>query len=170
MKLFNLLKKNSEMVESTESFPVILAADAKGTLISLEQIPDELFSQGVLGQGCGIMPTEGKVYAPMDGKIIQVADTLHAIGLEGIDGMEVLIHVGIDTVDMNGEGFHSYVKVGDIVNKGQLLLTMDLEKIKEAGHPTTVITIVTNSDDFSVVETVSSGEIDPEKDMLRVSK
>lgn len=169
MGVFDFFKK-PETNESIATFPIILGTDAKGTLIPLEQIPDEVFSQGILGQGCGIIPAEGKVYAPVDGKIIQLADTLHAIGLEGTGGVEVLIHVGVDTVDMNGDGFHSCVNVGDIVKKGQLLLTMDLEKIEESGHLATVITIITNSDDFSVVEIVSSGEIELGKDMLRVGK
>lgn len=124
------------------------------------EIPDPTFSQGVLGICCGVTPAEGKVYAPMDGTISQLADTLHALGIEA-GGVELLIHVGVDTVDMNGDGFKSHVQVGQAVKKGDLLLTMDLEKIKKAGHPTTIILAVTNSDDLTSVEAAASGAVDP---------
>ena len=135
----------------------------------MNQIPDEVFSAGVLGACCGIEPEEGRVYAPIDGKISQLADTLHAVGLEA-GGMEILIHVGVDTVDMNGDGFKSEVKPGQTVRKGNLLLTMDLAKIHEAGHPATVIMAVTNSDDFASVEEVASGVVQCGNEVLRVSK
>lgn len=135
----------------------------------MNQIPDEVFSAGVLGACCGIEPEEGRVYAPIDSKISQLADTLHAVGLEA-GGMEILIHVGVDTVDMNGDGFKSEVKPGQTVRKGDLLLTMDLAKIHEAGHPATVIMAVTNSDDFASVEEVASGVVQCGNEVLRVSK
>ena len=137
--------------------------------VPMNQIPDEVFSAGVLGTCCGIEPEEGRVYAPIDGKISQLADTLHAVGLEA-GGMEILIHVGVDTVDMNGDGFKSEVKPGQTVRKGDLLLTMDLAKIHEAGHPATVIMAVTNSDDFASVEEVASGVVQCGNEVLRVSK
>ena len=141
-------------------FPSILGAVARGAVVPMAEIPAPTFSQGVLGTCCGVTPEEGKVYAPMDGTISQLADTLHALGLEA-GGVELLIHVGVDTVDMNGDGFRSYVKVGQAVKKGDLLLTMDLDKIKKAGHPTTIILAVTNSDDLSSVEAAASGAVDP---------
>lgn len=141
-------------------FPAILGAVARGAVVPMAEIPDPTFSQGVLGTCCGVTPEEGKVYAPMDGTISQLADTLHALGLEA-GGVELLIHVGVDTVDMNGDGFRSYVKVGQAVKKGDLLLTMDLDKIKKAGHPTTIILAVTNSDDLSSVEAAASGAVGP---------
>ena len=103
------------------------------------------------------------------GKISQVADTLHAIGIEAA-GIELLIHVGVDTVEMNGEGFLPMVKAGQSVKKGDLLLKMDLDKIHGAGYPTTVIMAVTNSDDFSAVESVAAGHVNVGDDVLRVSK
>ena len=114
-------------------------------------------------------PSEGKVYAPIDSKVSQLTDTLHAIGLEA-GGMEILIHVGVDTVDMNGDGFSNTVKVGQTVKKGDLLLTMDLDKIRAAGHAATVIMAVTNSDDFASVAEVGSGSVQPGEDVLRISK
>lgn len=122
------------------------------------EIPDPVFSEGVLGQCCGIEPVEGKVYAPVDGKVTQVAGSKHALGFAGPGGVEILIHAGVDTVEMNGDGFAPQVKAGDMVKKGQLVMTMDLDKIQAAGHPSTVMTAVTNSDDFSGVDLAASGE------------
>ena len=138
----------------------MLGAVAQGAFVPMENIPDPTFSQGVLGVCCGIDPEVGKVYSPMDGKISQLADTLHAMGIEA-EGVELLIHVGIDTVEMKGDGFKSHVKEGQTVKKGDLLLTMDLEKIKAAGHPSTIMVAVTNSDDLASVETVASGQLKP---------
>lgn len=135
----------------------------------MEQIPDEVFSAGVLGTCCGVEPEEGHVVAPISGKVTQVADTLHAVGLEA-GGMEILIHVGVDTVDMNGKGFSCKVKVGQSVEKGQELLTVDLKEIQAAGHPTTIIMAVTNSDDFSAIETTTSGKVDIGTPVLQISK
>ena len=84
--------------------------------------------------------------------------------------MEILIHVGVDTVEMKGDGFKANVKMGDRITKGQLLLTMDLDKIKAAGHPAVVITVVTNTDDYADVELVASGEIEPGADLMKVTK
>lgn len=141
-------------------FPDVLGSAAKGTFVPMEEIPDPTFSQGVLGICCGIEPETGKVYAPMDGIISQLADTLHAIGIEA-GGVELLIHAGIDTVAMKGEGFTSHVKEGQTVKKGDLLLTIDLEKIKAAGHPATIMVIVTNSDDLTSVEAAASNKLMP---------
>lgn len=169
MGFFDIFKKKEEPAAAPAG-PVMVAADAKGTVVPMEQIPDEVFAQGILGKCCGIDPAEGKVYAPLDGEITQVPDTLHALGIQGANGVEILIHVGVDTVEMKGDGFASSVKLGDKVTKGQPLLTMDLEKIKAAGHPAVVITVVTNTDDFAGVELVASGEVEPGADMLKVTK
>ena len=141
-------------------FPHTLGAAAQGTFVPMEEIPDPTFSQGILGMCCGIEPETGKVYSPMDGTISQLADTLHAIGIEA-GGVELLIHVGIDTVEMKGDGFKSHVKEGQAVKKGDLLLTIDLEKIKAAGHPATIMVAVTNSDELASVEASASGKLMP---------
>ena len=141
-------------------FPHTLGAAAQGTFVPMEEIPDPTFSQGILGMCCGIEPETGKVYSPMDGTISQLADTLHAIGIEA-GGVELLIHVGIDTVEMKGDGFKSHVKEGQAVKKGDLLLTIDLEKIKAAGHPATIMVAVTNSDELASVEASAAGKLMP---------
>ena len=156
-------------VSAPVQWPITIAADAKGKVYKMDEVPDQVFSQGVLGLCCGIDPVEGKVFAPADGEVSQVADTLHAIGFTCPGGVEILIHVGIDTVDMNGAGFVPQVKVGDTVKAGQLVLTMDLEKIAAAGHPATVITVVTNSDDFANVDLVAQGNVEVGADLFKIS-
>lgn len=166
MGLFDRLReKKATPVE----FPAALGAVTSGTFVPMAQIPDAVFSTGMLGICCGVEPEEGRVVAPIGGKVTQVADTLHAVGLEA-GGMELLIHVGVDTVDMEGRGFSAKVKVGQSVEKGQELLTMDLEQIRAAGHPTTTILAVTNSDDFSTVDEIASGRVNSGDAVLRVSK
>ena len=121
MGFFDFLKKSAEpAAPAAPAFPLVLAADAKGAVVPMEQIPDEVFAQGILGQCCGIDPTEGKVYAPIDGEITQAPDSGHALGIQGIGDVEVLIHVGVDTVEMKGDGFSPKVKVGDKIKKGDL--------------------------------------------------
>lgn len=133
----------------------------------MESLPDQTFSQGVLGTCCGVTPEEGKVYSPVDGTISQLADTLHAVGIEA-EGVELLIHVGVDTVEMKGDGFKSHVSEGQAVKKGDLLLTMDLKKIEAAGHPTTIMVAVTNSDDLTSVEAAASGAVQPGDQLMRL--
>lgn len=149
--------------------PMLVGAVAKGSAIPMADIPDPAFSQGFVGFCCGIEPEDGKVCSPVDGVISQVPDTLHAVGLES-GGMELLVHCGVDTVDMKGQGFTMLVKEGQQVKKGDPVITMDLEAIKAAGHPTTIITAVTNSDDFAKVEPVKTGPVQVGDDVLKVSK
>lgn len=165
MGFFDKFKKKAEAPA-----PLLVAADAKGAVVPMQDIPDEVFAQGILGPCCGIDPAVGEVYAPLDGEITQVPDTLHALGIQGDNGAEVLIHVGVDTVEMKGEGFAANVKLGDKIKKGQLLLTMDLEKIAAAGHPAVVITVITNSDDFAAVDLVAEGTVEAGDDLFRLTK
>ena len=153
MGFFDMFKKKAEPAPAPVTWRVYCGGGRQG-----HRRPDGVhprrwwFAQGILGQCCGIDPSEGKVYAPCDGTITQAPDTLHALGIQATSGVEILIHVGVDTVEMNGDGFAANVKMGDKITKGQLLLTMDLDKIKAAGHPAVVITVVTNTDDFAGVE------------------
>ncbi len=124
----------------------------KGKVIAQEDIPDETFAGGILGAGVGIEPEEGVVVAPYDGEVSSVAESKHAIGITGAGDMELLIHVGVDTVAMNGDGFTPLVSEGDKVKAGQVILKFDRSKIKAAGHPDTVVVLLTNSDDYSDVK------------------
>ena len=128
-----------------------LLQPCKGELVPQEEIPDDTFAQGILGQGIGIKPSEGIIYAPFDGMVTSVFDTKHAVTLEK-DGMEVLIHVGINTVNMQGEGFTAYVADDTEVKAGQKLLSFDIDAIKKAGYDDTVVVLLTNSDDLEGVE------------------
>ena len=171
MGFFDFLKKSAAPAAPAEpTFPMMLAADAKGAFVPMENIPDEVFAQGILGTCCGIDPSEGKVFAPAGGEITQAPDSGHALGIMADGGVEILIHVGVDTVEMKGDGFSPKVKVGDKVKKGDLLLEMDLGKIAAAGHPAVVITVVTNTADFKAVEVVASGDVEPGADLIKVSK
>ena len=122
-----------------------------GKVIPREEIPDETFATGVLGDGVGIDPEEGVVYAPFDGEVASIFDTNHALSLEG-KGMELLIHVGVDTVNMKGDGFKGFVKDGDKVKAGQKLIQFDINKIKKAGYSPVVAVLLTNSDDIDGYE------------------
>ncbi len=136
--------------EMTETLPEqiqekTLYAPVKGNVIARDQIPDETFASGVLGDGVGIEPEEGLVVAPCDGEIASLTDSCHAIGIIGAGGMEILIHVGIDTVNMQGDGFELLVSMGEKVKTGQKLLRFDMEKIKGAGYCATTAVLVANS-------------------------
>lgn len=155
---------------SATTDPITLGAPAKGSFVPMQDIPDDIFSAGILGTCCGIDPQEGVVYAPLDGKIIQLADTLHAIGIECKGNVEILLHVGIDTVDMGGDGFKSLVSIGDMVTRGQQLLVMDLDKIRQADHPATVITVITNTDEFSSINEIASGKLRPNSPMMQLRR
>ncbi len=123
----------------------------KGNVIARDAIPDDTFASGVLGDGVGIEPTDEVVVAPFDGTISSVAESQHAVGVES-NGMEMLIHVGVDTVNMQGDGFTCLVKEGDAVKAGQPLIRFDRAKIKAAGYSDTVAVLLTNSDDLEGVE------------------
>ena len=129
-----------------------LVQPVAGKVIPYTEINDPTFNSGTMGKGIGVEPEEGIVYAPMDGEISSVADSKHAIGIDGAGDMELLIHVGVDTVEMNGDGFTPFVAEGDKVTKGQKLLKFDRDKIRAAGHPETVVMLLTNSDDYDDFE------------------
>jgi PTS system beta-glucosides-specific IIC component len=147
-----------------------IAAPMTGRLLPLSKVPDAAFSSGALGQGAAIEPTEGRVYAPIDGEISTFFPTGHAVGITGTDGVEILIHVGMDTVELGGRGFIPKKKQGDKVQKGQLLLEFDLERLKEAGYRTETPIVVTNSDDYEAVQPVDLQEITRGQVMLTLIK
>ncbi|MCR5008250.1 MAG: glucose PTS transporter subunit IIA [Oribacterium sp.] len=128
-----------------------ILAPVKGNVIPQDKIPDETFASGVLGAGVGIEPEDETIYAPFDGEVSSVAESKHAIGLSGPGDMEVLIHVGVDTVAMNGEGFEPLVEDGEKVKMGQPILKFSKAAIKAADHPDVVVVILTNSDDYNEV-------------------
>jgi sugar PTS system EIIA component len=124
----------------------ILQAPMSGNCVGLEQVPDPTFAEKMMGDGIAIDPTDGMVVSPCDGKIVSLFPTKHAIGIESNDGLEILIHIGIDTVHLNGKGFKTYVKQDDIVKLGQKLIKVDLKLVKKQAKSTITPMIITNMD------------------------
>ena len=122
----------------------MLGAPAAGRAVSIKEVNDPTFAEEILGKGVAVIPSEGKIYAPADGEIGMVFDTLHAVSLTTEYGAEVLIHVGLDTVDMKGKGFQLHVSLGEKVEKGAPLITFSPEEIKKAGHMALTILAVTD--------------------------
>lgn len=147
-----------------------LVAPLSGQVIALENVNDPVFSSGAMGKGLAIKPSEGVVYAPADAEVTIAFETGHAYGLKTATGAEVLIHIGIDTVTMNGTGFEKLVAAGDKVVAGTPLAKFDAAKIAEAGLDDTTMIIVTNTADFTRVDAVATGEIVHGEDFLAIAK
>ena len=151
------IKEDAEEVKSGKS--LMLYAHLKGKAVKLEEVEDEAFATKALGDGIAIEPAEGKLYAPCDGKVDMVFDTKHAVNLVSDNGCEILLHVGIDTVKLNGKFFKANVKDGQTVKKGDLLLTFDMNEIKDAGYKLTTPVIVCNTDDYSAINAIATGDV-----------
>lgn len=157
MGFFDFLKKKPEGIEVQEEAGIVLQP-IDGEIIPLADIGDGVFSEGILGNGCGLIPSAEAMYAPISGTITAVAETKHAIGIESADGIEMLVHVGLETVSMNGKGFNPKVKEGDKVKAGQLLMTFSLDEINKAeGVKTTTAVLVTNADDLPACDVLFTG-------------
>lgn len=135
--------------------PNHIFAPLEGEVVSITEVPDPTFAEGMLGNGVAIKPTSGNVYAPFNGTVDTVFDTLHAITMVSESGIELLIHVGLETVGLNGAPFTAKVKSGDKVKKGQLMLVADLKAIEAAGLPTITPVLVCNTDDYTTFNTVT---------------
>lgn len=137
---------------------IAVASPLKGKAVSLDSVPDPVFSEKVLGDGCAVIPENGKIYSPVDGEISSIADTKHAYGFSSEDGLEVLVHFGLETVALKGEGFKSYVNVGDKVKKGDLVAEADVEFLKEKGiNLITPVLVCDGADDLEMK--VSEGDV-----------
>ena len=159
--MFGLFKKKKDKAH-------VLGAPAKGKVVSLKEVSEPTFSEGILGDGAAVIPSEGKIYAPADGTIGMVFDTLHAVSMTADNGVEILVHVGLDTVELKGEGFEGHVKAGDKVKKGDLLLTVDLDVVKEAGYDTITPMLVCNTDDYAAVEGIFGKDVMPKDDVVSI--
>jgi len=138
MGIFGFGKKKTETLYS----PVI------GELQELSQVGDPLFAQGAMGQGFGVVPLDEKVYSPVTGVVESVFKTKHALGIKTKSGLEVMVHMGIDTVDLKGAPFDILIKEGDTVKSHETIAIMDLDMVKDAGKDPVILTIVTNTDDM----------------------
>ena len=159
--MFNFFKK-----KETEH---IIGSPAKGKAVPLKEVNDPTFAEEMLGKGAAVIPEEGKIYAPADGEIGMVFDTLHAVSMTTDFGAEILIHIGLDTVKMKGDGFTGHVKAGDHVKKGDLLLEVDLEKVKTAGYDTITPVLVCNTPDYASVEGIQADAVNAGDDLIIIS-
>ena len=175
--MFDFLKKKGTEVPQIELPPLetdgekeIICSPLNGMAVNCEGIKDLTFRGEMLGKTVAIRPTDGKVYAPANGKVDMLMETLHAVNMTSEKGAEILIHVGIDTVELNGKYFKSYIKTGDLVKRGDLLLEFDVEKIAAAGYNMIVPVIICNSYDYSEVEKILDKEIKVGETLMKLSK
>ena len=146
----------------------VITSPLTGEAKPLTSIQDTVFSTETLGKGIAIEPSSGEVHAPCDGVISTFFETGHAFGLVSDSGVELLVHVGMDTIKLDGKGFEPQVKEGDRVKKGQLLLKFDLDYIKSQGLPATTPVVVSNTDDYAGVTALASGKVDLNTQILQV--
>lgn len=163
-------KPQTEGAENTETNgkAITLYSHMNGTAVKLEDVEDEVFSQKILGEGAAVEPSEGKLYAPCDGKIDSVFDTKHAVNMVSSDGVEILLHIGIDTVKLGGQYFEAHVSDGQEVKKGDLLISFDMDKIKAAGYKVTTPIIIGNTDDYASVEPVAQNSVSAGDMILKI--
>lgn len=162
------VKSNQAPVVTTQEFKI--TAPVSGEVKDLKQVADPVFSSKAMGDGAAVVPSENEIYAPADGEITVVYETKHAYGIKTTDGAEILLHLGIDTVNLKGEGFNTEVKVGQQVKQGDKLGTMDLGALKEKGYDTTVMVIVTNTMDFANVALSGSNPIKHGQELLSLTR
>lgn len=164
----NLMNK---LTGNNENGNIIFKSPLSGKVLHISKTPDDVFSQKMLGDGVAIEPTEGMVYSPVDGEITQIfLPSKHAVGITSKDGLEILIHIGLETVKMNGEGFEALVKQGDKVKEGQELIRFDIQKIKEKAKSTITPVLITNMHDIKGLKLIKDGNIEAKEDLLIIQK
>ncbi|MGX6961887.1 PTS sugar transporter subunit IIA [Vagococcus xieshaowenii] len=161
--MFGLFKKNKK--ETTVSFHAV----AKGTAIPLEAVGDGVFSSKMLGDGYAVKPETEEVFAPVVGKVVSVFPTKHAITIETEEGLEILVHMGIDTVELKGEPFEVFVTEGQAVTPATKLANMDLAKLAETNTTSTIVVVVTNMDKVSAVSTVNEHAVAAQEEVATVT-
>ncbi|WP_226680993.1 PTS sugar transporter subunit IIA [Sutcliffiella horikoshii] len=148
-KLFGMKETTQIPTEET------ILAPLSGRVTELSEVPDPTFSQKMMGDGLAIVPSEGEVVSPVDGEIVQFFHTKHAIGIRSLSGAEILIHVGLETVSMNGEGFEGHVKEGDKVKAGDKLITFNIDLIKEKAADIITPIVITNGENVESLDKLS---------------
>lgn len=164
MALFRKEKK----IDIKNVNPYTLYAPVKGVIKPIELVDDMVFSSKMMGDGIAIEPIDGKIYSPVDGKISVVFPTGHVVGIESDSGMRVILHIGIDTVELNGEGFQSYVHVGDKVHAGSFIMKINLHTITKNYQATTMM-VIENSEEFHFINK-RMGEVEPGMQVLEVER
>ena len=161
MGLVDMFKKKPAAPTKPEAVAVtpeadVLYAPASGRVVAMSEVPDPVFSGEVLGKGCAVWPETDVVYSPISGTVTVTMG--HAVGISTADGIEVLVHIGVDTVNMNGEGFTGFVGKDDTVKAGDPLIKVDREKVKAAGYPDCVVLAVSNTAEFADVQLIAEAE------------
>lgn len=159
--MLNLFKKTKE---------VKVNAPAKGTLCKLSEVKDTMFAQKLLGDGIAVLPSDGKICAPCDGELTMIANTAHAFGITTNHGAELLIHVGLDTVNLNGEGFEVLAKVNQKVKAGDPILKVNLTFMKEKEIDLTIPVVLTNGADFTLTILQDEGTCDTTTTLMQITK
>ena len=156
-KLFGSKKPTKPEAVSASGDKGAVCSPATGRVEMTDQIPDPVFACEAMGKTVAVWPSDGNVFAPIAGSVVSAMP--HAFGIAGDDGVEVLVHVGVDTVSMNGDGFQVWVKANEHVNAGDPVLTFDRDKVAKAGYKDIIMTIITNSDDLDSIEKVAEGTV-----------
>lgn len=160
--MFDFLKKKDKEIE--------IGAPVKGKAVPISQVSDPTFGEEILGKGVAIQPADGKIYAPADGTIEMLFDTKHAVSMTTTEGVELLVHIGLDTVALKGEHFTAHKGNGDAVKKGDLLISVDLEAVKAAGYDVITPMVVCNTSDYQTVEAVTGSDVNPGDTVLILKK
>lgn len=177
MGLFDRFKKAAPAAVKVAPVPVeahdgagVVCAPVSGTVVALADVPDPVFSSGAMGPGCGIAPECDVVYAPVSGTVSALMEgSCHALGITSDEGADLIVHVGLDTVSMGGTGFSYLVSEGQHVVAGQPALTFDREAIATAGHPDTVLVVVTNADELGAVSACAEGAVAAGEPLVRIA-
>jgi len=147
-----------------------VGAPAKGKAVPLSEVNDPTFADGLLGKGAAVIPAEGKIYAPVDGTVGMMFETKHAVSLSTEYGAEILVHVGLDTVELKGKYYEGHVKAGDQVKAGDLLISFDIDQVKAAGYDVITPVLICNTDDYAAVEGVTGSDVAPGDTIIKITK
>ena len=164
--MFGSLKKMFEKNAKTIS----LKAVEDGRTIPMDEVNDQTFAQELLGPGIAIVPSNGTVVSPINGTIATVMDTKHAVCIQGEDGLELIVHAGLDTVELNGKYYQTYKEIGDQVKAGDVLLEFDLEEITKAGYDVTTPIVITNLGDYKITKCLTGQQVKAGKEVIQLTK
>ena len=164
--MFDSLKKMFEKNAKTIS----LKAVEDGRTIPMDEVNDQTFAQELLGPGIAIVPSNGTVVSPLNGTIATVMDTKHAVCIQGEDGLELIVHAGLDTVELNGKYYQTYKEIGDQVKAGDVLLEFDLEEITKAGYDVTTPIVITNLGDYKITKCLTGQQVKAGKEVIQLTK
>ena len=164
--MFDSLKKMFEKNAKTIS----LKAVEDGRTIPMDEVNDQTFAQELLGPGIAIVPSNGTVVSPINGTIATVMDTKHAVCIQGEDGLELIVHAGLDTVELNGKYYQTYKEIGDQVKAGDVLLEFDLEEITKAGYDVTTPIVITNLGDYKITKCLTGQQVKAGEEVIQLIK